>query len=232
VKSYFVQTRHGPIVFAANQQTMDSRAPLVLLVHGAFRAPDDLVPLAAGLSEVAFASLPGHRGAPELEKATLSSWTEAFDEAISVAFPRPVLAVGESLGGLIVMGLTSPRSRLIIDPFLRTEHLWPLTEPIARAKAERRHVGATQVLEGEIKIEGGLQNRSHMRVLAGNHELGERRLVYPIPSLLDAHDEAILRKLFQVDRVPGGHCLVVDNLNACRAAVRTVFKQMATNSIS
>lgn len=209
MRSYFVETRHGAVVLAAEPALMSRRSPITLLIHGAFRAPDNMVPISKRLGDVVFASLPGHRGAPELRDSTLGAWTEAFSEA-TATLSRPVVILGESLGGLVALGMKTEAPRVALDPFLRTGHQAELSQAVARARTAGRFRGAADILSDGADFSHLAPASDRSRILAGS---------WP-GSLMDAADEAAFGR---VERVPGGHCLVEDNPDACICAVRDLL---------
>jgi pimeloyl-ACP methyl ester carboxylesterase len=85
------------------------------------------------LCDVALAELPGHGQAPELRETSVEAFAAAFDEAIAATFPdRDIVAVGESIGGLVALSLHTAHRVVALDPPFRTANLWPLRAEAAR----------------------------------------------------------------------------------------------------
>jgi hypothetical protein len=132
------QTPLGEIWLWGEQSRFESDLPAVVVIPGVFCRPDalwfrmqDLLPQAA----VFAGQLPGHL-CPPLSKPSIPAFARAFGHVIATAFGgRPVLVVGESVGGLVTLALANPGiGRLALDPLLQTHELWPL-----RAFLERMH---------------------------------------------------------------------------------------------
>lgn len=215
---YFVRTGYGRVTIRTKPETRDSTDPVLLFLHGAFRRAEDMTPLAERFENVAYGHLPGHR-VSELDAPTMDTWIKAFSVATGL-FKGPVIAVGESLGGVLAMGMRKTAAAVAFDPFLRTAHLWPLENILAKMDQLNYCAAAREILRsGDFR--DLLRGRSgHLEVVAGDQPLMPRRATASSPSLLGEEDEAILRTYGQVTRVAGGHVLIQENLQACEEAVR------------
>lgn len=215
---YFARTPYGQVDILTARETRESSDPVLLFLHGAFRRIEDVAPLAERFENIAYGYLPGHH-APELDTPTLETWIEAFSRATGL-FKGPVIAIGESLGGVLAMGMRRTAAVVAFDPFLRTSHLWPLEDVFVRAEQRDYPLGARMILRSP-GFRHILPGRSGpLEILAGDQPLMPRRLTETAPSLLDDEDEAILRRHGVVTRVKGGHSLINENLEACEEAVR------------
>jgi pimeloyl-ACP methyl ester carboxylesterase len=219
IRNYFVRTPRGQVVFCAPASVMQGPGPIVLLVHGAFRAASTLVAWRDRLPNVVFANLPGHGGAPMLDEVSLPAWTEALSAAIP-RLPRPVLAVGESLGGLVALGLEGVAGVVAFDPFFRTDDLWPVRAASATAAAIGKSSPAAAILAPGQDYFSQLDRLSApAEVVTGDVPLMPERPLARSPCLLEAEDLARLEGRVRVTKIQGGHNLLDEAPEACRAII-------------
>jgi len=219
-----VETALGPVWFYGR----DTGRPILLLVHGPFSTLGALDQLQSVLSDVDVLSTytPGHR-APALVAPGVGPWGAALSMALNARFAwRRCAAVGLSVGALPVMAMDAPNLMrvLLVEPILRTAHLWPLEPMPARARAPSDHdllwallgVSATQAREerdyrhllSRLSVPG--------RVLVGAAPLGEPRDLPGLPSLVDETDRAALAAHpgLTLTIAPGaGHDVAGENLS-------------------
>lgn len=224
---YFARTTRGRVGIRTAPETRETHEPVLLFLHGAFRRIDDLTPLAERFSNIAYGYLPGHQ-MPELDQPTMAAWISAFSDAVGL-FKAPVVAVGESLGGVLAMGMRNTAAAVAFDPFLRTAHLWPLKLTLQYAEENSLPwLSARAILSSDADFSSLLTVRArYLDVLAGDEPLMPPRTRATPPSLLDEHDEVVLKRYGAVRRVPGGHDLVKQNLAACEDAVRRALASVA-----
>lgn len=224
---YFARTTRGRVGIRTAPETRETREPVLLFLHGAFRRIDDLTPLAERFSNIAYGYLPGHL-VPELDEPTMATWINAFSDAVGL-FKGPVVAVGESLGGVLAMGMRRTAGAVAFDPFLRTSHLWPLKLTLQYAEENNLPwLSARAILNSDADFSGFIAERTgYLEVLAGDEPLMPPRTRDTPPSLLDEHDEAVLKRYGVVRRVSGGHDLLRHNLPACEDAVRRALASVA-----
>jgi Alpha/beta hydrolase family len=233
VSAHFVTTRYGSVLLAGPTTLRTSDRPVALLLHGAFRAPLAMTPLLPALdgSDVVFVTLPGHAGAPALTATALTVWIAALTEAVEALFQgRRVLAVGESLGGLLAMALPV-EAAVAFEPIQQTGKLWPISD---RLEDRGRRGLATsgpfiEMLRNQDYRWLGSKVTARTAVVAGSDPLLPRRPVKRDPSLLDDDDLTLLaaNPMIRTTRIAGGHVLLVDNPTACREIVASALAELA-----
>lgn len=227
MRNYFISTRLGRVVFCAPEAVIRGRDPAILLIHGAFRAASTLLSWQDRLPNVVFANLPGHGGAPVLETASLEAWTEALSQAVAVALPRPVLAVGESLGGLVALGLRGVGGVVAFDPFFRTDDLWPVRAAMAAALARGKANPAAAILAPGRSYYAQLDRLSApAEVVTGDIPLLPERSLERSPCLLQEADVARLEGRVRLTRTSGGHNLLDEAPEACREIILAALARM------
>ena len=120
--------------------------PLVALIHGAFRSSYEvqhLLPALKEFADVTMIDLPGHGRSPPIYPATVENMTRSIYQALVGAFPdRQVLVVGESIGGLVALGLGGMddpgplQAVLALDPPFSVSKLWSVSNSIRARIAE------------------------------------------------------------------------------------------------
>ena len=194
-----VTTDIGEVWFSAGPL---GEGPAILLLHGAVRSTDDLAAVAAGLPNVVLGHLPGH-GVNDLRGVSVDLWSRAFATAAAAFFAdRPWLHAGESLGGLVGLGMArfdvpGLLGVVAVEPPLT--YSWPL-----QASSLPSHLDA-------------LLRPSHRRwlaeaqrpvcVVAGDVPLEPPRTLPRTPSLLSAEDRAAASDLVELR---GGHELMTE----------------------
>ncbi len=206
--------------------------PLVIMFHGATRhivGHQGWFSHFGHLCDVALGELPGHGQAPRLNETSLPAFIAAFDEAIAAAFPgRTILAVGESVGGLVAMGLTTAQRVVALDPPMEVAKLWPLADTARTDPADAQDFwfgvfGLGPRPEPRVYWDLVERQTAPILILAGDRPLGVRRALPMPPSLLDAADRARLggygHVIVQVV-ANAGHGLLDEALGVCLNAVR------------
>jgi pimeloyl-ACP methyl ester carboxylesterase len=136
---YYVNTAFGQVVLVARPEAFKSTKPALVMFPGVSRSPVQLAEWPARLPEadVFLAGLPGVNQVPPWKETSLTNLVQAFAGTISRNLSgRPIHLAGESLGGLIALGLgTYPWASSVtaFDPPLRTGKLWPQREAVANS---------------------------------------------------------------------------------------------------
>lgn len=112
-----VPTALGDVWLWGDLAAFDGSDPVVLCLHGAFvdrigRFLDlqNVLPVS-----VVSACLPGS-GCPELVSATVGAFAAAYSEAAALFEGRLKLVIGESVGGVVALAMTTEAKRLALDP--------------------------------------------------------------------------------------------------------------------
>ncbi len=190
--------------------------PLILLIHGALANHKHLLRWSQLWSQefdVRLVDLPGHGRSEAPLQATFAAFVVAIHHLVGQHLaPRPVIVVGESLGGLIALALgNAPPANLIavaaLGPPFSTAGLWPMTDQLRQELSLQPDNAflrdfAFQVF-GVSSDTDVVQDRlyaawlTHLAipalVLAGDRPLGERRVLSSIPSLIAETDRDLLR---------------------------------------
>lgn len=212
-----VRTSYGDVVFLVSQV----EGPTVVMIPGLTRSSRNLLEWRDHLPEfaVSFAELPGHNGAPPLNKTDILQWTAAFNDALPYAFPRrEIFIVGESLGGLLAMGLAA-KHIIAVDPFLDAPQFIqdrvrvPMIPPgLQRITLQPHHAVLDRI-------------KSPTLVLGGK---GETQDPDRMPSALTDQDFARFAEhpLVTCERVEGGHLLLTQSQEAMIPVIRRTFRQV------
>ena len=205
----------------------DTGRPLMLIINGAFAEPWVLDRLQGRLPDVDVlrTHLPGNH-CPGLVVNDIATLAQALDLALEQRFPgRRAAVVGLSTGALAAMAMTWPGvvRLLLIEPFLRTRHVWLFPAMLDRATSD---VDRDLVWNVFGVREGERQERdySHLvaglrvpgRVLLGEVPLLPERDLPAMPSLVDDIDRATLARqpLLKVQVAEGaGHHVPRDALH-------------------
>lgn len=226
MRNYFIQTREGQVVFSANEAVMDSDGPVTLMIHGAYRGVRTLAPWVDRVTRPVFAHLPGHSGAPVLSGTGLDVWTRAFSAAAS-ALRRKILAVGESVGGLVALGLPV-EGVVAVDPFFETSKLWPLRHTLEAAAARGLPSPAAAILApGNVYYGQFDLCRVVPEIIIGDEPLGAPRPMDRTPSFVDAADLARIGDRARIHRIMGGHALLDENPEACLAVIKAAYNRLS-----
>jgi len=124
-------TSRGALHFSTLRDPSGSARPLVFMLHGALRQAEHLADWAPVLKDdfdVMLCDLPGHGLDPAEGEPTVNGYANRLYEVIKY-FNRPSVILGESLGGLIALGLaqgkaSNLRAVLAADPPLSTAKQW------------------------------------------------------------------------------------------------------------
>lgn len=227
---HFVPTAHGQVELVYRPAPPSGR-PLVLFIHGAGRHVAGHVGWFDAFGdevEVVLAELPGHGHAPWLARTDVETWTAAFDEAVGATFPgRPLVAAGESLGGLLAMGLASATRIVAFDPPLRTGRLWPIHRDQALLStltpAFWRDIFGAGPSSRDIDYWPRLlARRAPLTLVTGDMPLGEPRPLPTPPAFLEPEDRRRCETIpgVSVVVVPGaGHALLDQHVETCFSLV-------------
>ncbi|MHB1206351.1 MAG: alpha/beta fold hydrolase [Rhodospirillaceae bacterium] len=228
--------------------------PLILLIHGALADHESLLPWAglwAGEYDLRLVDLPGHGKSEIPPRATFAAFVAEIRELVArILAPRPVVIVGESLGGLIgIAAGNQPPSNLAavaaLDPPLSTAGLWPVIDHIRlwlnlhprdaflRDFAfEIFGVGPDTDIAQDRRYHEYFENLAvPALVLAGDQPLGRRRPVQTPPSLIGEVDREVLRALtstrFRFEIFPNaGHLIPAAHPLEAFAAVRRFIESL------
>lgn len=232
--------------------------PVVALIHGAMRTSNELMHWVDHLTDVAdvlLIDLPGHGRSDPIDAPTLERFARPILQALRAFVPdRPVVLVGESLGGLIslAIGGMSPCDPVVgvlaADPPMTTKkllHVHNNLKKVIAIHADPRFLKsmAAEIFgdgpEGAVEriyypVLGGL--RVPATIVAGDLELFPRRELSGVPCLIDSLDRFVLNR-FYGDKVEvrqiknSGHLLLVDQIEPCREFIRAFLaKTMAARA--
>lgn len=216
-----VETPFGPVWLWGR----DTGRPLVVVATGAFAESwvYDRLQLTLPAVDVVRFHLPSNH-CPPLAPNNLGTISRGLTTALETLFPnRPTAIFGLSTGALVALAVTAPQVRrlVLVEPFLRTAHAWPLHDlpRIARDEAQRELLwNVLGVAEGKVEARDYRHLLDRLSVptvaLVGRTPLGERRRVPAMPSLVDEVDRALLRThpLVHVFELEGGHDVATESL--------------------
>lgn len=154
--------------------------PVVVFLHGALRASEELIEWAAILSEVAdvlLVDMPGHRRSSMVDPPSVDKMADVIHEALRAGLAgRRALLIGESLGGLVALriagdsGPTPFRAVIAIDPPMTTSKQWTIEMTFKRLMEGG---GATPLAKFAKEafgiVEGGHQERVYYPLLSRVH---------------------------------------------------------------
>lgn len=230
------ETPLGPIWLHGEASAFESDRPVLFLLTGAFSTADGapsaahLAPHVAPYFSVVGAHLPGNH-CPPLLATSVGVYAAAYSHALDQAFARrPIIAFGASVGGLVVMGLTSPqvRSALVIDPPLVAEKLWPLraflrgklAEPGCPPHVRDFIVNVFGVTETQVQPRDYrpliAASRAPAVVIAGEEPLFPERPLSRLPSLLDRPERDLIASChrMRLEVAPGAGHNILENASA------------------
>jgi len=254
-----VQTRDGSLYLYAKSGVFfaDVGRPVLLMIHGALRDSGvlfDWIHLCDAEFDVVFVDLPGHGRSPSTAVVTIESFAANVGDAVTTALGnRVVLAVGESLGGLVALAMgglhIEPIQGIIAaDPPLTMAKLWHIRNAISSAVANDPTNQFLQSLA--LNIFGiGSDGKAHERIyyhlieqirvpvliLTGDVPLFPVRNVNAVPCLVDDLDRYVVSRLTgdiaQFEVVSGcGHVLLVDAKEKCRSIVGAFYDTVRSRS--
>lgn len=239
-------TSRGDLFFLMDRDPRTSTRPLVIVLHGALRHSENTQPWFPVLNErfdVIFVDLPGHGRSPSDGEASIPAFTERFREFLLRHFARrDVVIVGESVGGLIGLGVADGRTPCVrgvvaADPPLTTAKQWPIyTNFVMRAKQQpignylmgffANSFGYTPdgILGDRISYSLLPRVKVPALILTGTLPLFPVRPQQTIPCLLDDLDKAMIRAMknphLSMATVQGaGHLCLDATLPDARSAV-------------
>ena len=248
-----IPARDGVLHFHLPASDPSDGRPVVLLLPGTFRYAVSMEPFAERLEpdiQVACLDLPGFGGAPPLTGAPgVEALAENFAQAAAKIFAgRIVLAVGESLGGLVGVAMAgqagSPIRRVImLDPPLTTLKAWPVHDVLDIHYSRYPGVPAFEAFACSVfghPPDGRLEERSYYGLLArcpapvdvvtGSVPLSPKRQSPLAPCLIDEADLEILGPMSNISfsAIPGsGHLLLHDAPGPCEDLVRRRVKELS-----
>jgi len=216
-----VETPFGPVWLWGR----DTGRPLVVVATGAFAESwvYDRLQLALPEVDVARFHLPSNHS-PPLTPNNLGTISRGLTLALETLYPgRPTVIFGLSTGALVALAVTARqvRRRVLVEPFLRTAHAWPLHDLPRVAKDDAQRDLLWNVLG---VADGRVEERDYRHLLdrlstptvalVGRTPLGERRPITAMPSLVDDADRALLRAHPRVTvvEVEGGHNVAAQGL--------------------
>ena len=119
-----VETPFGPIWLRGR----DTGRPAVVLIHGAFSAPEPVARVRADGLDFFVAHLPGNH-CPDLSATNIGVWGAAYRYAVEHGLGgRDHVVVGVSTGALIALAMRSRglRQLVLAEPPLWPAEIWPL----------------------------------------------------------------------------------------------------------
>lgn len=248
---------HQPVAISGiASEEADPNRPLVVFIHGVFRHGGMLASWPfrlKHLAQVLIVDLPGHGHSLSTIQPSIDNMTQAIGRALSsIAAGRRVILVGESLGGLIVLGLQEEcprcdiRSVIALDPPMSTAKLWSVHTNLAQLPKHKNPSSFDYQLIYQLF---GLNFEDKSRV--------DERIYYPIldkltcptfiltgdvplfpprpgnfsPCLFDAVDQYILRRFYPAMRCEvlsgAGHLLLGDRPDACQKIFEGIIAEHA-----
>lgn len=240
----------GSLTLYSAQPWRGGDGPVVVILHGAARSAMHLRHLAdhlMDLADVVLVDLPGHGRSDPLPSPTLDALATNVLEAIRLGLAgRPVLLVGESLGGLVALVIAG------MDQAGMVKSVFAADPPVTSRKL--RNVATT--LRRKILREPTNQFLVDLvfEVFGISDEEVEERIYYPVlgalktpaliatgdfpmtaaprpndtPCLFDAVDCFIAREFYgdkvEVREIPNaGHLLLIDKVGPCVAMIRELL---------
>jgi pimeloyl-ACP methyl ester carboxylesterase len=210
-------TSQGALYFLSDRDPREGERPMAVVLHGALRHSECTLPWLSHLSDrydVILIDMPGHGRSPSDGEPSVRAFIARFREFLTRHFPgRPMVIMGESIGGLIALGLgngQTPQIKgvVVADPPMSTAKLWPVFNNFQKPK----HGPATDYLKCFFKEtfgympDGMIGDRIYYPLVAGVKVptlmlTGDlplfpvRQIPTKIPCLLDEVDKAIIRSM-------------------------------------
>jgi hypothetical protein len=225
------QTSLGEIWLWGEAEAFDGDRPLVLAIRGATADSDDLEWLASSRKDVLFAHLPGYNS-PPLVVNSIGVYIAAFDSVVETYLAgRRLTVLGASVGAIVAAGLRASeiQAKVLIEPFVSTEKLWPLVELIqaslGTANATYRDLAWSLLGVAEQRVairdyRNCFRADRRMIALVGSTPLLPRRPMWTLPSLATSEDIEFLKAIgAEVRKVTGGHDLAKTSPDAIISAL-------------
>lgn len=226
--------------------------PVVALLHGALRSSVDLhhwIHHLQPIADVVLIDLPGHGRSDPIAPATLEALVATISHGLQAGLrDRQVVLVGESLGGLVALGiggLPDPGpvvGVLAADPPLATKKLLNVHRNIQKFLIELPDHRFLKSMAFEVfgVTKDSAEDRIYYPVLdklkvpavilAGDLELFPPRDFRGVACLLDSVDRFILEQFYR-DKVEvhqirdSGHLLLVDRVGPSLGQIKTLLKR-------
>lgn len=243
-----------PVAVIGHTEEGDPSLPVVVMIHGTFRRASVLAPWAYRLDAVArvlLLDVPGHGQSLPLFPPSLEELSRAIGKAASIFTQnRPVILVGESLGGLIALKLGAGsgmdiRHVIAFDPPLTTSKLWSAQANIQRLSEHRElspfekeltrqifgvTIGAPEI-EERIYYDVVDRCRVGATIVTGDNPLFPPRPNAGSPCLFDAVDRYVVQRLkpdISIRTVAGaGHALLSGSADACQPIIEDIIGRCA-----
>jgi len=200
----------------------DLDRPALVAVSGSFAPPGHLHALIDDLNGVSalVVTLPG-MGQASWTDQPMSELAKGFERVLDMLLPgRPIVLFGVSTGNLLTLGVTLPNifHRVALEPFFRTETLWPFIKDARRRLATypeslalreylRVHFGITETDVENRDYSPLLRNITQPTdVLVGELPLLPERPLPRWPSFLEPDHRAVLaaNPLVRIHQGPPG----------------------------
>jgi pimeloyl-ACP methyl ester carboxylesterase len=207
-------TSHGALSFLMDHDPRTSARPLVVVLHGALRNSDitkEWHPVLAGHFDMLFVDLPGHGYSPADGEPSIPAFILRFRDFVRRHLAhRTIVIVGESVGGLVGLGVSDGalpciKGVVAADPPMSTGKQWPIysnflhrakTRPIGDYLMEffRHAFGFTLEGVSTDRLYYPLIARVQVPalILTGDVPLFPVRTLSGIPCLLDDVDRTII----------------------------------------
>lgn len=248
LNAHQVPTRDGYLCLYSKTGVLYSAAerPVLLMIHGALRhsgALFDWIHLGEPEFDVVFVDLPGHGRSPPTPDVTIENFAANVGDAVIAALGnRAVVAVGESLGGLVALAMgglhiEAIRGVVAADPPLTMAKLWHVRDAIngeLLSDPTNRFLQSFSLNIFGIESGGKVHERIYFSlleqslrpilILTGDVPLFPARNVNAVPCLIDEVDQYVISRLVgniaQLEIVPDcGHLLLVDAKQKCRGII-------------
>jgi hypothetical protein len=237
-KWYHAATQYGRCTFLARPELRSSGRRKIIFIHGLGRHVRDLTrgfSIAERYGDVVLMCLPGFAPSEMIADPTVQNITSMFLEALDMIGGGPsAIVVGESLGGLIAMGMSRQVSAsIVIDPPLSLDDQWPVREMEARYG-----VGGDLFPSPLFELCMGRDDDKHpisymdmvyrcsknTCFICGSVPLLPPRPLPNAPSLVKAEEREIIRSQgLRLEIVEGGHDLF---LKAAEAVDRIIVREI------
>lgn len=206
----------------------------VLLIPGALRSATNLADWVERIPGLRLQNLPAHGGEPAIEWS-LDAWIRHFQKSVG---PETVV-IGESLGGLVALGLgsTGVRATIAIDPPLTTAKAWPVRLSLIDYARNNPGAGADGLLSlFGYRQDGFVEDKifyDYLRasivptfIITGNIPLHPQRSSPVPPCLIDQVDRYFAHNFTsaKVYETSGSHILLDENPEGCEAILKNILE--------